>query len=91
MEHTDKDAVGVGEKLSKEYIIPAKSSFESFINYRNSTLQGLRTVISRAHAMTISLVLMWSITSVSISAATNFVYYKQSVSLLPVHGVASTI
>ena len=34
---------------------------------------------------------VWSIAYVSTSAATNFVYYKQSVGLLTVHGDAATI
>ena len=61
---------------------------ESYINYHKSALHGLPTVIVRCP---ISLVLMWSNPYVSTLAATNFVFNKQSVSLLPVHCVAGTI
>ena len=37
---------------------PTKAICESSINYRKSTLHGLPIVISSAHAMTISLVLV---------------------------------
>ena len=53
---------------------PAKLICESSLNYRESNLHGLPIVIGRAHAMSISLVLLWSITYVSNSAARNFVF-----------------
>ena len=91
MEHTGKGGGRGKRETLKRTFSPAKSICESSIHYRKSTLHGLPIVISCAHAMTISLVLMWSITYVSISAATDFVFNKQSVSILPVHGVAGTI
>ena len=52
----------------------AKSICKSFLTYHELTLHGLPIVISCSHAMSVSLVLLWSITYVSNSAATNFIF-----------------
>ena len=58
----------------KRTFSPAKSICESSRNYRKLALHGLPIVINRAHVMSISRVLMWSITYVNTSAATSFVF-----------------
>ena len=66
---------GRGQReMFKRTFSPAKWICESSLNYHESTLHGLPIVISRAHAMSISLVLLWSITYAGNSAATNFVF-----------------